>query len=310
MTDKNNDMIEIDDDTKNEVTGFISRDDVCVAQLERDTGICSDHLSQFDKLIWCERKSLKKLMRRVRRGKSVTRKRREKKSLITVEEDMREQLFAYINRDDVCVSILEKQTGLGNGALKRIANGDTLYTRQPVIDKIRGILENQKPVQRVKRDKINHEAVVEMFMSGQKVADIASKVKVSRSAIYLVLDSNNVRMSRSAVEVSAAIKKYCKTHSITVSDFAKANSIDTTFMYSSGKMHKHHADRIMDLLEKPPVGIKKNNDAECYQKRLDDVERLIGIGFTQRKIAELMKVHIITVARAVKKLKMRREKKK
>lgn len=297
--DRNDQKIDVDEATRTLVADYLERSDVCLAQVERRTGIGYQRLKNFRTTTRFKEGDLRILKRMAEKGEPVARKKRENRKLIEVEEWLRNELAEYIQREDVCVSAVERDAGLTSGTLKRIADGETRYTRRKTINSIRRVVKKGKAKPAQSRNILDPDKVVQKFKEGAKPNRIAEEAGTTRQAVYHILKERGVKMSVPASDVAAAVRKYCAMHDIKVNTFCQKNKIDTSFMYSKGMMHKQHADRITRLLTKPPEGVP------TAQKPLDPrrVLELKKQGLTHEKIADQLGVHVITVSRALRKLK-------
>lgn len=304
MKTKNNSKVAIDPRTRETIVEFLARRDVCLAQVERETGIRYQRLKTFSEATVFEHDDLVILRSLAKRGKPVRRKQRENHQLAPVEDCLRDELLRYIERDDVCVSAVEKEAGMTSGTLKRIAEGETRHTRRPTINKIRQIIKKSKSSPARSRNLLDPREVVDKFNKGVDAPSIAAEAGTTRQAVYHILKESGIEMSVPASDVAAAVRKYCATHQITVNAFCEKNGVDTSFLYSKGMMHKQHADRIYLLLEHEPDGIPKAQKA--LNPRL--VARLKSQGLNHKQIAEELGVHIVTVSRAMRRLREEAEK--
>ena len=225
------------------------------------------------------------------------------RKLVTVDAKLRKQLVAYIERDDVCVSVVERANKMASGTLKRFADGKTFHTREATVAKIRSIVSQPVPVAPV-RTKLDPDVVLRKFNEGKDASQIAEEAGSSRQAVYHILKENNIQMSVPASEVASAMRKYCEKHNVAVNTLCSRNGVDTSFMYSKGMMHKQHADRILTILQRTP-------NVPQVKEALDPkrVATLKSQGFTNEEVAKELGVHIATVQRAIKKLKERATKK-
>ena len=220
-------------------------------------------------------------------------------SLILVSNRLIERLAEYISREDVCVAAVERGNNMASGTLRRFANGETLHTRQSTVDKLWHVVSVALPAAPPPvRKKLDHDLVLEKYAEGMNVNQIAKEMERSRQAIYSVLKEHNIKTTVPASGVAAAMRKYCKKHNITVSSLCLANSVDSSFMYSKGMMHKKHADRIFEILNRRP-----NVEPIKETLSLNKVANLKSRGLTNEEVAEELGVHVATIQRAVVRLK-------
>jgi len=299
---KSKNLVEVDSATRKLIIDFLSRKDVCRFQVGKLTGISSQHLSKFSEMENFDRDKLAALDALARKGEPVPRKQWENKSLTGISDTLRSRLAAYIERNDVCISAVERLYELNNGTLRRIARGETSHTKEDVVRKIAWIVEKNEanPRQAPEAHKLDRNKVIELFNAGHDARKIANTFQVSRAAVYLILKEHGFEMTVPASGVISAVKEFCQENNITVSSFCMAKGIHTSFIYSKGSMQKRHAERIMGMLAEGAKGIPKINPG-IDLVRLDE---LLAQGKTHSQIAQEFGVHIVTIARAIKRLKL------